>query len=133
MTAYDYPLLGFFWSMLIIFLWVAWIFILIRVFADIFRNHEMSGWGKALWTIFVIILPLIGTLIYLIVHGSGMAQRDLGQAQQQKAAFDDYVRQTAGSAAGASSADELAKLATLHQQGVITDAEFSAQKAKLLA
>jgi len=133
MTAYDYPLLGFFWTMLMIFLWVAWIFILIRVFADIFRNHKMSGWGKALWTIFVIIIPLIGTLIYLIVHGSGMAQRDLDQAQRQKAAFDDYVRQTAGSTGGASSADELTKLATLHQQGVITDAEFSSQKAKLLA
>jgi hypothetical protein len=131
MTAYDYPLLGFFWTMLIIFLWVAWIFILIRVFMDIFRTHKMSGWVKALWVIFVIILPIIGVLIYLIVHGGDMARRDVEQATAQREAFDAYVRQTAGSSA--SSADELTKLAALRDQGVITDAEFNAQKAKLLA
>jgi len=131
MFAYDYPLLGFFWSMLIIFLWIAWIFLLIRIFGDIFRNHEMSGIAKAFWSIFVIIVPFLGTLVYLIAHGSGMAKRDIKIAQDNQAAFDSYVRQTAGS--GTSSADELTKLADLKNQGVITDAEFTAQKAKLLA
>ena len=131
MFAYDYPLLGFFWTVLMVFIWVAWIILLIRVFSDVFRNHEMSGWAKAFWVIFVVILPFLGVLIYLIANGSGMAKRDMAQAQAAQQQFDSYVRQTAGSAT--SSADELAKLAGLRDQGVITDAEFAAQKAKLLA
>ena len=131
MFAYDYPLLGFFWTVLMVFIWVAWIILLIRVFSDVFRNHEMSGWAKAFWVIFVVILPFLGVLIYLIANGSGMAKRDMAQAQAAQQQFDSYVRQTAGSAS--SSADELAKLAGLRDQGVITDAEFAAQKAKLLA
>ena len=131
MFAYDYPLLGFFWTVLIFFLWIAWIILLIRIFGDIFRNHDMGGFAKAMWSIFVIIVPFLGTLIYLIAHGSGMAKRDIKQAQAQQDAFDSYVRQTAGSSK--SSADELTKLADLKNQGVITDAEFAAQKAKLLA
>jgi len=131
MTAYDYPLLGFFWTVLIVFIWVIWIILLIRVFADIFRNHKMNGWVKALWVIFVVVLPFLGVLIYLIAHGGQMAQRDLDQAQAQQQAFDEYVRQTATT--GPSSAEELSKLAALHQQGVLTDAEFAAQKAKLLS
>ena len=131
MFAYDYPLLGFFWTVLMVFLWVAWIILLIRVFGDIFRNREMGGAGKALWSIFVIVLPFLGTLVYLIAHGSGMAKRDLQQAQQAQESFDQYVRQAAGTSA--SRADELAKLAGLRDQGVITDAEFANQKAKLLA
>ena len=130
MTAYDYPLLGFFWTVFMVFIWVVWIILLIRVFADIFRNHKMGGGKKALWVIFVVIFPFLGVLIYLIVHGGDMAQRDVQQAQAQREAFDDYVRQTATT--GPSSADELSKLAALHQQGVLTDAEFAAQKAKLL-
>ena len=131
MLAYDYPLLGFFWSMLILFIWIAWIFLLIRIFADIFRNHESSGWTKALWTIFVVLVPFLGTLIYLIVNGGHMAKRDMKAAQEQQTAFNDYIRTTAGSS-GASSADELSKLAGLRDSGVLTDAEFAAQKAKLL-
>jgi len=130
MFAYDYPLLGFFWTVLIFFLWIAWIILLIRIFGDIFRNHDMGGFAKAMWSIFVIIVPFLGTLIYLIAHGSGMAKRDIQIAQANQAAFDSYVRQTAGSSK--SSADELTKLADLKNQGVITDAEFAAQKAKLL-
>ena len=132
MLAYDYPLLGFFWSMLILFIWIAWIFLLIRCFADIFRNHEMSGVTKAIWTIFVVIVPFLGVLIYLIVHGSDMGKRDLEQAQAQHDAFEAYVRQTAGTPSAVASADELTKLAALRDQGVLTDAEFAAQKAKLL-
>ncbi|MFT3851790.1 MAG: SHOCT domain-containing protein [Ilumatobacteraceae bacterium] len=131
MFAYDYPLLGFFWTVLMVFLWVAWIILLIRIFGDIFRNRDMGGGAKAFWSIFVIIFPLLGTLIYLIAHGSGMARRDQQQAQQAQEAFDQYVRQAAGTSA--SSADELTKLASLRDQGVISDAEFAAQKAKLLA
>ena len=128
-VGYDYPILGFFWTMLLIFLWVAWIFLLFRIIADIFRNHEMGGFAKALWLIFVVILPFLGVLMYVIFHGGDMAQRDYQSAVDQQKAFDSYVRETAGTA---SSADELAKLADLKNKGVITDAEFAAQKAKLL-
>ena len=129
MLAYDYPLLGVFWSMLIFFLFFAWLILLFRVFADIFRSHDMGGWAKALWSIFVILLPFLGVFIYLIVNGKAMGERAAADAQQQQAALDNYVRQTAGTTG---SADELAKLAALHDNGTLTDAEFAAQKAKLL-
>jgi hypothetical protein len=129
MIAYDYPLLGVFWTMLMFFLWFAWLMLLFRIFGDIFRDSELSGWGKALWSIFVIILPLLGTLIYLIARGDGMARRDLKQAQENEEAFKDYVRTTAGTGG---TADELSKLADLHAKGVLTDEEFAAQKSKLL-
>lgn len=130
-VGYDYPILGFFWSVLILFIWIAWIFLLFRVFADVFRNHEMGGFVKALWIIFVILVPFLGVLVYVIVHGNSMAKRDIQQAQAQQQAFDSYVRQTAGS--GSSTAEEIAKLAKLNEQGALTDAEFAAQKAKLLS
>ena len=117
-VGYDYPILGFFWTMLFIFLWVAWIFLLIRIIADIFRNHEMSGIAKALWLIFVVIVPFLGVLLYVIIHSGDMAERDLQSMQKQQEQFDSYVRQTAGSAT--SSADELVKLAALKDQGIIT-------------
>ena len=107
MVGYDYPILGFFWSMLLIFLWVAWIFLLFRIIADIFRNHEMGGFAKALWLIFVVVLPFLGVLIYVIAYSGDMAERDLKSMQKQQEQFDTYVRQTAGSG---SSADELTKL-----------------------
>ena len=129
-VGYDYPILGFFWTMLFIFLWVAWIFLLIRIIADIFRNHEMSGIAKALWLIFVVIVPFLGVLLYVIIHSGDMAERDLQSMQKQQEQFDSYVRQTAGSST--SSADELVKLAALKDQGIITDAEFAVQKSKIL-
>jgi len=129
MIAYDYPLLGVFWSMLIFFLFFAWLVLLFRVFADIFRSQDMGGWAKALWSIFVILLPLLGVFIYVIVNGKSMGDRAAADAQQQQAALDTYVRQTAGTAGPA---DELAKLAALRDNGTLTDAEFAAQKAKLL-
>ncbi len=129
MIAYDYPLLGVFWSMLIFFLFVAWLVLLFRVFADIFRSQDMGGWAKALWSIFVILLPFLGVFIYVIVNGKSMGDRAAADAQQQQAALDTYVRQTAGTAGPA---DELEKLATLRDNGTLTDAEFAAQKAKLL-
>jgi hypothetical protein len=131
MLAYDYPLLGLFWTMLVFFLWIAWIVLLIRVFADIFRSHDLGGWAKAFWSIFVLIVPFLGVLVYLIARGDSMVRRDVASAQAQEAAFQSYVRDVAGSG-GPSAANELAKLAELNASGVITDEEFAQQKAKLL-
>jgi hypothetical protein len=132
--AYDYPLLGIFWTMLWFFLWFAWIVILIRVFADIFRAKDMGGFAKALWVIFVIIVPFLGVFIYLIARGHKMADRDIADAQARDQAFQSYVRDVAGTTSSSNSAaDELSKLADLKAKGVITDAEFAQQKAKLLA
>ena len=131
MLAYDYPLLGVFWTMLWFFLWIAWLLLLFRIFGDIFRSPDLGGLGKAGWCIFVIILPLLGTLVYLIARGKSMYERDAKNAIEQKEAFDAYVRQAAGGG-GVSSAEELTKLAALRDQGVLTEAEFAAQKAKLL-
>ncbi len=129
MLAYTYPLADLFWTMLEVFLFVIWIWILVAIFGDIFRSDDMGGGAKALWVIFVIIVPFLGILVYLIARGGKMQERSLAQAQRQQEAFDAQVRQAAGSS---SSVDELAKLADLKEQGVLTDAEFQAQKAKLL-
>ncbi len=131
MLAYTYPLLSIFWTMLEFFLFFLWIWLLIVIFSDIFRSHDMGGLAKALWVLFVIIIPYLGVLIYLIAHGGSMHERAVAQAQQQQKAFDSYVKQAAGSSGGGS-ADELAKLADLKAKGVLTDAEFETQKAKLL-
>jgi hypothetical protein len=129
MLAYDYPILGLFWTMMIFFLWIAWLILLFRVFADIFRS-DMGGGAKALWSIFVILVPFLGVFLYVIANGRSMGERDLAAAQQRESEMQAYIRQTAGSAGDA---DELAKLAALRDQGVLTDEEFSAQKAKLLS
>ncbi len=129
MLAYDYPILGVFWSMFIFFLFFAWLILLFRVFADIFRS-DMGGAAKAVWSIFVILVPFLGVFVYVIVHGDGMRHRDVAVAQQNEAAFQAYVQQAAGSGGVAS---ELSKLSDLHASGTLTDAEFEAQKAKLLA
>jgi len=121
-----------FWSMLWFFMFVIWIWLLITIFADIFRNKEMSGWAKALWILFVIITPFLGVLIYLIVHGNDMQERAMKQAAGQAKMQREYIQEVSGSGGG-SSADELAKLADLKAKGVLTDEEFAAQKAKLLA
>ena len=129
MLAYDYPILGLFWTMLFVFIWIAWIMLVFHVLFDIFRS-DMRGLSKALWAIFVIIVPWLGVLIYLIANGDDMARRSVASAQAQQAEMDSYIRSAAGSA---SSADELAKLAELNKQGVLTDEEFVQQKSKLLA
>ena len=129
-SSYSYPLLGAFWTICIIFLWVIWFWILITVFIDIFRSRDLSGGGKALWLLFVLFIPLIGVLVYLIARGSSMHERAAQQAQQQDEAFRSYVQQAAGEP---SSADQLAKLADLRDRGVITNEEFESQKAKILA
>ena len=131
-ATYQYPILDFFLTMLYFFLFIIWIWLLIMVFIDIFRSHDLGGLAKALWVIFIIILPFLGVFVYLIARGGKMHERAAKDAAQQQKAFDDYVKQTAG-ASGDTSADQLSKLADLKSQGVITDAEFDAQKAKILA
>ena len=123
------PLLDLFWTMLWFFLFIAWLWLLITIFADIFRS-DVSGLGKALWVIFVIVLPFLGVLIYLIAFGGEMQKRAVDQAATQQRAQQEYIQSVTGS--GGSSADELEKLAGLHQQGVLTDEEFASQKSKLL-
>ena len=126
----SYPLLDAFWTIFEIFLWVIWIWILIWVFIDIFRSQDLSGGGKAVWFLFVLFIPLIGVLVYLIVRGSRMHERAAQQAQQQDEAFRSYVQEAAGEP---NTADQLAKLADLRDRGVITAQEFESQKAKILA
>jgi len=121
-----------FWSMLWFFLFFIWIMLLFTVFADIFRSQDLSGWGKALWSIFVIIVPYLGVFVYLIARGHKMAEHAAAEAQARDQAARAYIQNTVGSGS-TSSADELAKLADLKAQGVISDAEFEQAKAKALA
>ena len=129
-SSYSYPLLGAFWTILEIFLWVLWIWVLIWVFIDIFRSHDLSGWAKALWFIFVLFIPLIGVLVYLIARGGKMQERAQKEARQQDEAARAYIQDAAGSG---TPADQLTKLADLRDRGVITADEFERQKAKILA
>jgi uncharacterized membrane protein YcjF (UPF0283 family) len=131
-ATYQYPILDFFLTMLEFFLFIIWIWLLIMVFSDIFRSHDLGGWAKALWSIFIIVIPFFGVFVYLIARGGKMHERAAEQAAAQQEAFDQYVKQAAGTP-GESSADQLHKLADLKSQGVLTEAEFEAQKAKILA
>ncbi len=126
------PILDLFWAMLWFFLFFIWIWLLITVFVDIFRS-DMSGWAKAGWVIFVIVLPLLGVLIYLIAQGKNMQERSLKQAQDQDKAMRSYIQDAAGTSGQASAADEVSKLAALRDAGTITDEEFASAKAKLLS
>ena len=126
----SYPLLNAFWTIVMIFLWVIWFWILITIFIDLFRSHDLSGWAKAAWFIFILLIPLVGVLVYLIVRGGKMHEHQVRDAQAQDREFRRYVQEAAGSQ---SSADELAKLADLRDRGVITAEEFDRQKAKILA
>jgi type VI protein secretion system component VasK len=128
----SYPLLNLFWTMFEFFLWVIWIWILIWVFIDIFRSPDLSGWAKALWFLFVLIIPLIGVLVYLIARGGSMQERAAKQAQKQDEEARAYIQQAAASSP-ATTADQLAKLADLRDRGVISAEEFEREKAKVLA
>lgn len=123
------PLLDLFWTMLWVFLFIMWIWLLISIFSDIFRR-DMSGWAKAGWVLFLIVLPLLGALIYLIANGGDMQERTVSDFKAAEAAQKDYIRSVAGTG---STADELEKLARLRDSGVVSEDEFAAQKAKLLA
>jgi Short C-terminal domain/Phospholipase_D-nuclease N-terminal len=120
-----------FWSMLWFFLWIIWIWLLIVVFGDIFRSDDLSGWGKALWSIFVIVLPYLGVFVYLIARGHKIQEHHLREAQAQEAAMRQYVQNVAGSGGGGT-ADEIARLADLRDRGVISEAEFQQAKANAL-
>ena len=120
-----------FWSFLWFFMFFIWIWLLIVVFGDLFRSHDLSGWAKAAWVIGIIIFPYLGVLVYLIARGGKMHEHAVQQQQAADAAFTSYVQQAVGTSASA--ADELQKLAALRDQGVITPAEFETQKAKILA
>jgi type VI protein secretion system component VasK len=126
----SYPLLNVFWSILIFFLWVLWIWVLVWIFIDIFRSHDLSGWEKALWFLFVLLIPLIGVLVYLIARGDKMQERAVRADQQEEQEFRASVQQPA---APQTSADKLAQLASLRDRGVITTEEFEREKAKVLA
>ena len=126
--AADYPFLDVLWTMIIFFAWVAWIWIAITIFIDIFRRHDIGGWHKAAWVVFVIVLPFLGVLVYLIAQHEGMRERSEKQARAQQEAFDQYVRETAGG-----SAAEIAKAKEMLDAGTITQAEFQAIKAKALS
>jgi putative oligomerization/nucleic acid binding protein/phospholipase D-like protein len=129
-SSYSYPLLGAFWTILEIFLWVLWIWVLIYVFIDIFRSRDLSGWAKALWFIFVLFIPLIGVLVYLIARGDSMHERAVQEAKQEDREARRYIQDAAGAP---STADQLSKLADLRERGVITADEFEREKAKILA
>lgn len=132
MLAYTYPLLDIFFTMLWFFAFFVWIWLLIIVFTDIFRSHDIGGFAKALWVILVLFLPLLGVLVYLIARGGKMRQRAMRESAEQKREFDTYVRQVAAKGDG-SATDQLSKLAELRDQGAISEAEFQSQKAKLLS
>jgi hypothetical protein len=128
--ASDYPFLDVFWTMLVFFAWVIWFWLLITVFADLFRRHDVSGWGKAGWTLFVIVLPFLGVLVYMIAQGQHMAERKAADMQASRAAFDGYVRDVA---TNGGPTEQIAKAKQLLDSGAIDAAEFEQLKTKALA
>lgn len=127
----SYPLLNVFWTILEVFLWIVWFWILITVFIDIFRSRDLSGAAKAVWFLFVLLIPLIGVVVYLIVRGGEMHERTAQVVQARDAAYDGYLAENG--TRSSSTADQLAKLADLHDRNVISDREFEQEKAKVLA
>jgi hypothetical protein len=130
MLAADYPFLDVLWTMIIFFVWILWFWLLFTVFVDIFRRHDLSGWGKAGWLIFCIVLPFLGVFVYLISQHEGMANRNLDTAKAQQAQFDQAVREAAGSGGAAA---EIARAKELLDSGAISQSEFDALKQKALA
>ncbi|MFF5518364.1 SHOCT domain-containing protein [Streptomyces coeruleorubidus] len=130
--AYDYPLLSVFWSMLLFFLWIMWFVLLFRIVFDIFRDDEMSGWAKAGWLAFTVLLPFLGVFVYVIARGKNMGRREMAQARAQQEAFDARIREAVGGTGPSSSIDELAKLSDIRARGDITDEEFRRAKELVL-
>ena len=128
-VAADYPFLNIFWTIIIVFAWVAWFWVLIMIISDLFSRHDIGGWGKALWMLFVIIVPFLGVFIYLIAQGKGMGERRMAQVQESQQQFDTYVRQVASEV---SPADQIAKAKELLDAGTIDQAEFDRLKAQAL-
>jgi len=133
--AADYPFLDILWTMILFFFWIAWIWMLVVILSDVFRR-DMSGWGKAAWCIFLIFLPFLGALVYVIANGKGMSERRVRDMQASQQQFDSYVRSVAsdgGGGGGGGAAAEIAKAKELLDNGTITEAEFASLKAKALA
>ncbi|MDX2541772.1 SHOCT domain-containing protein [Streptomyces sp. WI04-05B] len=130
--AYDYPLLGAFWTMMWIFLWILWIILLFRVVGDVFRDDSLSGLGKTVWTFFLIITPFLGIFVYLIARGRDMGKREQQSARARQESLDAYFRARPGSASTGGPADELTKLSELRSKGVLTETEFQHAKQKVL-
>jgi energy-coupling factor transporter transmembrane protein EcfT len=130
--AADYPFLDVFWTMIIFFCWVIWIWMMIVILTDIFRRHDIGGWHKAAWIVFLIVLPFLGVLVYLIAQSGGMAERRAKEVQDAQSQFDSYVQQVASEKGGGSAA-EIEKAKGLLDSGTITQAEFDALKTKALA
>ena len=131
--AADYPFLDILWTMLIFFAWVIWFWILIRVLVDVFRRHDLSGWGKAAWTVMMVFLPFLGVFIYLVAHGQDMGKRDIEQARAAQADFDEHVRSVAGSGQGGGATSQIAEAKRLLDSGAISPEEYERLKAKALA
>jgi hypothetical protein len=132
--AYDYPVLGVFWTTMWIFLWVLWFFLLFRIIGDVFRDDSMSGWTKTAWLVFVIVLPFLGAFVYILARGRGMGRRETEAVLARQQVMDDYIRETAATAApaGPSPTDQLAKLSEIRARGHISDSEFQRAKEKIL-
>jgi hypothetical protein len=131
--AADYPFIDILGSMLIFFAWVIWFWILIRVLMDVFRRNDLSGWGKAGWTLLTIVAPFLGVFIYLIAHGKDMGQRDIDQMRAAQAQVDQHIRSVAGSGGADGAAAQIAEAKRLLDSGAITQAEYDALKAKALS
>ncbi|UUU33791.1 SHOCT domain-containing protein [Streptomyces sp. CA-210063] len=129
--AYDFPLLGAFWTMLVFFLWIMWFVLLFRIVVDVFRDDDLSGWAKAGWLAFCVVLPFLGVFVYVIARGKNMGRREIAQARAQQDEFNAYIRETAADSRR-SSVDELARLSEIRDRGAITDEEFRRAKELVL-
>ncbi|MFC4469863.1 SHOCT domain-containing protein [Streptomyces xiangluensis] len=130
--AYDYPVLGVFWTVLWIFLWVMWIFLLFRVIVDVFRDDSMSGWAKTGWLVFTIVLPFLGVFVYVVAKGKNMGRREQAHVRAHLDETNRYVRETVGVTGTPSEADQLAKLSEIRARGDISEDEFRRAKEKVL-
>jgi len=128
--AYDYPVLGAFWTVMWIFLWIFWLALLFRIIADIFRDHDMGGWAKTGWLLFVLVIPFLGVFVYVIARGKDMGKREIRHAQEQQEAFNAYIRKAA--TGDGTPGDDLAKLSDLKAKGELSEAEFQRAKEKIL-
>ncbi|MFB6602931.1 SHOCT domain-containing protein [Streptomyces noursei] len=130
--AYDYPVLGAFWTAMWVFLWIMWVILLFRVVLDVFRDDTMNGWAKAGWLVFVLVLPFLGVFVYVVARGRGMGRREQQHVRAQREDVERYIRDTAGVSAGTSAVDQLAKLSEIRARGDISDEEFARAKEKIL-
>jgi hypothetical protein len=129
----NYPLLEVIWTIIVFFAWVIWIWAVISILSDVFRRHDMGGWGKAGWTFFIILVPFLGVLVYLISQGKGMAERNVAQLQANQKMYEQHIREVAGAGGGGGAAGEIADAKSLLAAGDITQEEFEQLKRKALA